>query len=104
MSSSNPDLTGPHCAADEEVKNIMSSKVRQVSSPGLRHGLFNFSLTLGETTQTQPPLLPTVSVKCTTFKLLKFLYFEIETVLKDVEARLAFEGLSRVSELWWEVS
>lgn len=27
MSSSNPDLTGPHCAADEEVKNIMSSKI-----------------------------------------------------------------------------
>lgn len=27
MSSSNPDLTGTHCAADEEVKNIMSSKV-----------------------------------------------------------------------------
>uniref|UniRef100_A0A8C6W216 Dedicator of cytokinesis 8 n=2 Tax=Nannospalax galili TaxID=1026970 RepID=A0A8C6W216_NANGA len=27
MSSSNPDLAGTHCAADEEVKNIMSSKV-----------------------------------------------------------------------------
>uniref|UniRef100_A0A8C6GW21 Dedicator of cytokinesis 8 n=1 Tax=Mus spicilegus TaxID=10103 RepID=A0A8C6GW21_MUSSI len=27
MSSSNPDLTGTHCAADEEVKNIMSSKI-----------------------------------------------------------------------------
>lgn len=27
MSSSNPDLTGSHCAADEEVKNIMSSKI-----------------------------------------------------------------------------
>nr|XP_060465623.1 dedicator of cytokinesis protein 8 [Panthera onca] len=27
MSSSNPDLAGPHCAADEEVKNIMSSKI-----------------------------------------------------------------------------
>ncbi|ERE77344.1 dedicator of cytokinesis protein 8 [Cricetulus griseus] len=27
MSSSNPDLAGAHCAADEEVKNIMSSKI-----------------------------------------------------------------------------
>ncbi|XP_059512805.1 dedicator of cytokinesis protein 8 isoform X1 [Myotis daubentonii] len=27
MSSSNPDLTGTHSAADEEVKNIMSSKI-----------------------------------------------------------------------------
>ncbi|XP_052043933.1 dedicator of cytokinesis protein 8 isoform X1 [Apodemus sylvaticus] len=27
MSSSNPDLAGTHCAADEEVKNIMSSKI-----------------------------------------------------------------------------
>ncbi|XP_012873899.1 PREDICTED: dedicator of cytokinesis protein 8 isoform X4 [Dipodomys ordii] len=27
MSSSNPDLAGTHCAADEEVKNIMSSKM-----------------------------------------------------------------------------
>ncbi|XP_059744916.1 dedicator of cytokinesis protein 8 isoform X4 [Bos taurus] len=27
MSSSNPDLAGPHCAADEEVKSIMSSKI-----------------------------------------------------------------------------
>uniref|UniRef100_A0A452V2K0 Dedicator of cytokinesis 8 n=1 Tax=Ursus maritimus TaxID=29073 RepID=A0A452V2K0_URSMA len=30
MSSSNPDLAGTHCAADEEVKNIMSSKRRGV--------------------------------------------------------------------------
>uniref|UniRef100_A0A286ZXQ4 Dedicator of cytokinesis 8 n=1 Tax=Sus scrofa TaxID=9823 RepID=A0A286ZXQ4_PIG len=27
MSSSNPDLAGTHCTADEEVKNIMSSKI-----------------------------------------------------------------------------
>ncbi|ERE77343.1 dedicator of cytokinesis protein 8 [Cricetulus griseus] len=31
MSSSNPDLAGAHCAADEEVKNIMSSKVKSMA-------------------------------------------------------------------------
>uniref|UniRef100_A0A452V1Z9 Dedicator of cytokinesis 8 n=1 Tax=Ursus maritimus TaxID=29073 RepID=A0A452V1Z9_URSMA len=34
MSSSNPDLAGTHCAADEEVKNIMSSKVGKTAKPG----------------------------------------------------------------------
>uniref|UniRef100_A0A452R815 Dedicator of cytokinesis 8 n=1 Tax=Ursus americanus TaxID=9643 RepID=A0A452R815_URSAM len=36
MSSSNPDLAGTHCAADEEVKNIMSSKVGKTAKPGKR--------------------------------------------------------------------
>uniref|UniRef100_A0A8C4LU61 Dedicator of cytokinesis 8 n=1 Tax=Equus asinus asinus TaxID=83772 RepID=A0A8C4LU61_EQUAS len=34
MSSSNPDLAGTHSAVDEEVKNIMSSKVGKMSNPG----------------------------------------------------------------------
>lgn len=40
MSSSNPDLAGTHSAADdEEVKNIMSSKVGEMSHPGEWRGL-----------------------------------------------------------------
>uniref|UniRef100_A0A1D5RFC2 Dedicator of cytokinesis 8 n=1 Tax=Macaca mulatta TaxID=9544 RepID=A0A1D5RFC2_MACMU len=31
MSSSNPDLAGTHSAADEEVKNVMSSKVKSMA-------------------------------------------------------------------------
>uniref|UniRef100_A0A452R7Q9 Dedicator of cytokinesis 8 n=1 Tax=Ursus americanus TaxID=9643 RepID=A0A452R7Q9_URSAM len=34
--NSNPDLAGTHCAADEEVKNIMSSKVGKTAKPGKR--------------------------------------------------------------------
>lgn len=42
MSSSNPDLAGTHSAADEEVKNIMSSKVGKMANPGRGHRLFYF--------------------------------------------------------------
>ncbi|XP_012873896.1 PREDICTED: dedicator of cytokinesis protein 8 isoform X2 [Dipodomys ordii] len=51
MSSSNPDLAGTHCAADEEVKNIMSSKhfheelaLQMVVSTGMvRETVFKYS-------------------------------------------------------------
>lgn len=43
MSSSNPDLTGTHSAADEEVKNIMSSKVGERPNPGEWCGLSIFN-------------------------------------------------------------
>lgn len=55
LSSSNPDLTGPHSEADEEVKNIMSSKVGKMSNPRKGCWLFSLELTLGETTWNQPP-------------------------------------------------
>jgi hypothetical protein len=34
MSSSNPDLAGTHSATDEDVKNIVSSKVGTMSNLG----------------------------------------------------------------------
>lgn len=99
MSSSNPDLTGTHSAADEEVKNIMSSKVGKMPNPGEWRGLSVFNQHLEKQHNISRDCCP----QCwsNAFPLRVLIIFSFEVIAAIQKGAEAFEDL--LSSLWRDV-